>query len=407
MSLQANHLLYRDFPIGISRPYKELTLAPDWGTRHMGLLGFAEASIAYMASLCISDYRTRAREPARGLEVMLEQSRSKKLTLGRELALFRASASAIEKPLILAPVDFPEEELDALGRFVAAVDAIQAAVDGLNSEASPAAIDIGVNVSRGLADYESKLGWWEGWERLVAYRNKVAHFDSERWPIYGPGYWDIMGPLLHDSLVELLTQREVAEAVLAHPVFQIMRIRPDDASNFIHSLRGEERGVYLEREVMAPQPVTQRWSSEHWKATEASSCVLERAGGEWRIRSLFWDLRNGIPPVMDMEAADSAAKPSSDGGSRRPPTGPRPVREGRGTAPGTCGEFAQGILSDGTPFHVTCPINKSATVVASLRDAKTLKILGLGARCTPASPRSTTRRVSWSKPGIGTRSSRS
>jgi L-threonine kinase len=378
MSLQANHLLYRDFPIGISRPYKELTLAPDWSTRHMGLLGFAEASIAYMASLCISDYRTRAREPAHNLEVMLEQSRSKKLTLGRELSLFRASASAIEEPLIPAPANFPEDEFGALGKFVAAVDAIQAAVDGLNSAASPAVIDIGVNVSRGLADREPRLGWWEGWERLVAYRNKVAHFDSERWPIYGRGYWDVMGPLLHGSLVELLTQREVAEAVLAHPVFQITRIRPDDDSNFIHSLRGEERGVYFEQEVIAPQPVTQRWSSEHWKATEASSCVLEREGGEWRIRSLFWDLRNGIPPVMDMEAADSVAKPSSEGGSRRPPGSPRPVREGRGTAPGTCGEFAQGILSDGTPFHVTCPINKSATVVASLRDAKALNILGLG-----------------------------
>ncbi len=344
----------------------------------MGLLGFAEASIVYMASLCISDYRTRAHEPARSLEVMLERSRSRKLSLGRELELFRASASAIEAPLIPAPGDFPDDELGALGRFAAAVDAIQAAVDGLSSEASPAVIDIGVNVSRGLADCEPKLGWWEGWEKLVAYRNKVAHFDSERWPIYGPGYWDIMGPLLHDSLVELLTQREVAAAVLAHPVFQIMRIRPDDASNFIHSLRGEERGVYLEREVMAPQPVTERWGSEHWKATEASSCVLEHDGGEWRIRSLFWDLRNGIPPVMDMEAADSVAKPSSEGGSRRPPGNPRPVREGRGTAPGTCGEFAQGILSDGTPFHVTCPINKSSTVVAGLRDAKTLKILGLG-----------------------------
>jgi|GEM_PF-171506 len=378
MSLQANHLLYRDFPIGISRPYKELTLAPDWGTRHMGLLGFAEASIVYMASLCISDYRTRAREPAHNLEVMLEQSRSKKLSLGRELALFRASASAIDGPLIPAPADFPDDQLGALGRFVAAVDAIQAAVDGLNSGASPAAIDIGVNVSRGLADCEPKLGWWEGWERLVAYRNKVAHFDSERWPIYGPGYWDIMGPLLHDSLVELLTQSEVAEAVLAHPVFQITRIRPGDARNFIHSLCGEERGLYFEREVMAPEPVTQRWSSEHWKATEGSSCVLERDGGEWRIRSLFWDLRNGIPPVMDMEAAGSAAKPSSEDGSRRPSTGPRPAREGRGTAPGTCGEFAQGVLSNGTPFHVTCPINKSATVVASLRSASNLEILGLG-----------------------------
>lgn len=344
----------------------------------MGLLGFADAAIAYLASLCISDYRTRAREPARSVEVMLEQSRSKKLTLGRELALFRASTSAIEEPLIAAPLDFPEDELAASGRFVAAVDAVQAAVEGLQREASPAAIDVDVNVARGLADCEPKLGWWESWERLVAYRNKVAHFDSERWPIYSPGYWDIMGPLLHDSLVELLTQQAVAEAVLAHPVFQITRIRPCDPRNFVHSLCGEERGVYFEREVTAPEPVTQRWSGEHWKATEASSCVLERNGGEWRIRSLFWDLRNGVPPVMDMEVADSVAKPSPEGGSRRPPGGSRPTKEGRGTAPGTCGEFAQGILSGGTPFHVTCPINKSATVVASLRDAEALRVLGLG-----------------------------
>lgn len=344
----------------------------------MGLLGLADAAVAYMASLCISDYRTRAREPARGVEVMLERSRSKKLTLGRVLALFRASASAIEGPLIPAPADSPKYEFGALGRFVAAVDAVQAAVDGLHKEASPAAIDVGVNVERGLADHEPRLDWWEGWERLVAYRNKVAHFDSERWPIYSHGYWDTMGPLLHDGLVDLLTQQEVAEAVLAHPVFQITRIRPDGSGKFVHSLCGEERGLYFERDVIASQPVTQRWSSEHWKATEASSCVLERDEGEWRIRSLFWDLRNGIPPVMDMEAADSVAKVPAEGVSQGSPGPPRPGREGRGTAPGTCGEFAQGILSDGTPFHVTCPINKSATVVASLREAKALKILGLG-----------------------------
>lgn len=344
----------------------------------MGLLGLADAAVAYMASLCISDYRTRVREPARGVEVMLEQSRSKKLTLGRELALFRASASAIDGPLIPAPADFPKQEFGALGKFVAAVDAVQAAVDGLHKEASLAAIDVGVNVARGLADHEPRLGWWEGWERLVAYRNKVAHFDSERWPIYGHGYWDTMGPLLHDGLVDLLTQQEVVEAVLAHPVFQITRIRPDDSGNFVHSLCGEERGLYFERDVIAPQPVTQRWSSEHWKATEASSCVLERDEGEWRIRSLFWDLRNGVPAVMDMEAADSVAKSSAEGVSRRSPSRSRPAREGRGTALGTCGEFAQGILSEGTPFHVTCPINKSATVVVSLREAKALKILGLG-----------------------------
>ena len=378
MALQANHLLYRDFPIWISRPYKELALAPDWGTRHLGLLGLADAAIAYMASLCLSDYRTQAREPARSVEVMLEQSRSKKLTLGRELALFRASASAIEGPLIPAPAEFPGCDLPAVGRLVAAVDAVQAAVDGLHSEASPTAIDVEVNVTRALSDCEPELGWWEGWERLVAYRNKVAHFDSERWPIYSPGYWNTMGPLLHDGLVELLTQQEVAEAVLAHPVFQLTRVRTDESGNFVHSLCGEERGVYFEREVTATQPVTERWSSDHWMATEASSCMLERDRGGWRIRGLFWDLRNGVPPVMDMEAADSAAKPSRKSGPVPQGRGLRPAKEGRGNAPGTCGEFVQGILSSGEPFHVTCPINKSATVVASLRPARSFSILGLG-----------------------------
>jgi hypothetical protein len=141
MALHANHLLYRDFPVWISRPYKELTLAPDWGTRHMGLLGLTDAAIAYLASLCLSDYRTRARKPARNVEVLLERSRSKKLTLGRELALFRESVRAVQSPLVPAPVESPRtrNELAALARFAVAVDAIQAAVDGLQSDASPAA----------------------------------------------------------------------------------------------------------------------------------------------------------------------------------------------------------------------------------------------------------------------------
>lgn len=344
----------------------------------MGLLGLADAAIAYMASLCLSDYRTQAHKPSHGVETMLERSRSKKLTLGHELALLRASASAIEGPLIPAPAKFPGCELHAVGRLVAAVDAVQAAVNGLNSEASPAAIDVGVHVTRALPDAEPKLGWWEGWERLVTYRNKVAHCDAERWPIYSPGYWDIMGPLLHDGLVELLTQQGVAEAILAHPVFQLTRIRPDESGKFVHSLCGEERGVYFEREVIAHQPITERWASESWKATEASSCVLERDGEEWQIRGLFWDLRNGVPPVMDMEAGHSAVKPSGKSGPLRPFGGSRRAKDGRGTAPGTCGEFAQGILSSGQPFHVTCPINKSATVVASLRPAKAFTVCGLG-----------------------------
>ncbi len=378
MALQANHLLYRDFPIGISRPYKDLTLASDWGTRHMGLLGLAEAALSYLASLCLSDYRTRTDAPARSVEVVLEQSRSKKLTLGHELALFRESLKAVEEPLIPPPDRFPKCRLDAVGRFAAAFEAIQAAVDGLSADASPAAIDVGVHVERGLFGDPPRLGWWQGWEKVVAYRNKVAHFDSERWPIYSVGYWDLMGPLLHDCLVELLIQEQVAEAILCHPVFQVLQIRADGHGGVVHSMGGEERGVYLERDVIDRESVMERWDKDHWKATDASLYVLECGeDGSWVIRGLFWDLHNGVPPVMDMGVADSITMTGADEAPAAPAR-PSGVREGRGTAPGTCGEFAQGILSSGTPFHVTCPINKSATVVVSLRPARVLKLLGLG-----------------------------
>jgi L-threonine kinase len=40
---------------------------------------------------------------------------------------------------------------------------------------------------------------------------------------------------------------------------------------------------------------------------------------------------------------------------------------GTGTAPGTCGELAQGFTADGQPFHVTCPINRYATATVRLQ----------------------------------------
>ena len=65
------------------------------------------------------------------------------------------------------------------------------------------AIAVDVHVERNMAGGDEQLGWWTGWKKVVEYRNKVQHFDAERWPIYGDCYWDVMGPLLHDCLVEL------------------------------------------------------------------------------------------------------------------------------------------------------------------------------------------------------------
>ncbi len=47
---------------------------------------------------------------------------------------------------------------------------------------------------------------------------------------------------------------------------------------------------------------------------------------------------------------------------------------GTGVAPGTCGELVQGFTSEGRPFHVTCPIEKSSTVKVDIRPSERLII---------------------------------
>ena len=89
-----------------------------------------------------------------------------------------------------------------------------------------------------------------------------------------------------------MTENDVVDAVLGHPVFQIMHVEADQDGQFVHLLRGEEQAVYVEREVIAPEPVASRWENERWKDADASSFIFERYGengDDWRIRSPFWD----------------------------------------------------------------------------------------------------------------------
>jgi L-threonine kinase len=51
-----------------------------------------------------------------------------------------------------------------------------------------------------------------------------------------------------------------------------------------------------------------------------------------------------------------------------------PWRAATGTAAGTCGELVQGFTGSGQPFHVTCPIAKSATVTVTIRPAPEFSI---------------------------------
>lgn len=369
--MQWNESLSRNFPPELRDAYRDAVRAREWSSRHKGLLDFAEATLGYLASLCLSDYRTRCTELADNVESLIERSRKKPLTMGRVLELFEASAMAVPDPLV-PPAELPTNaQLGDVRRFIAVIAALETAMAGLSQGAPPSAINVPHHVENARVEDGDGPDWWEAWRRLVSYRNRVTHAaGSRRWPTGSDGYWDAMGPLLHNALVEMLAHDALVEAVLKHPVATITLLSRRGSGEFVHLVCGEERGVLFEEEVVAAVPVTERWA-ESWAATTATSYVLDPAPDGWSIHSPFWDLRNGLPPAMDVGISSGVAGVAGKRTKR-----PR-AREGRGSAPGTCGEFIQGVLPDGTRFHVTCPINKSSTVVAKLRPADELSVIGL------------------------------
>lgn len=371
--MEWNESLYLNFPPELRDAYRDAVRPREWSSRHKGLLDFAESTLRYLASLCLSDYRTRRAELAGDVESLIERSRKRPPTMGRVLELFRTSAAAMPDPLVPRADLLSSMRLDDVRRLVGAVAAIEAAMAGLSPSASPSAVNVAYHVEHAKREGGEGLDWWGAWRLLVAYRNRVTHATGlDRWPTGGEGYWDAMGPLLHDALVEMLAHAAVMDTVLKHPVVTIARLLEREGK-FVHVVCGEERGVVFEKEIVAATPVTRRWA-ESWAATTASAYVLDPGPDGWSFHSPFWDLRNGMPPAMDDVGTGSGGAAATVTGKRT--KRPR-AREGRGSAPGTCGEFIQGLLPDGTRLHVTCPINMSSTVVAKLRPADELSVIGL------------------------------
>lgn len=373
--MQSNRSLYRDFPPELRNAYGDALRAPEWSGKHKGLLDFAEFTLGYLASLCLSDYRSHHTELADDVELLIERLRKKPMTMGRLLELFKASFKAMPHPLVPSAHLLADTRLEDVERFVAAVAAIETATAGLSPGASPSAINVGYHVEQARPGGGEAPDWWEAWRQLIAYRNRVTHAGGKApWPTAGEGYWDAMAPLLHDALVEMLAHDAIIESVLEHPVGTITRVMQRDTGEVVHLVCGEERGVLFEEEIVATTPATERWAERWAAATTATSFVLHRPGDEWRIRNPFWDLRNGLPPAMGVGVASTVT--SGVAATRKPAKRP-PAKEGRGSAPGTCGEFVQGVLPNRTRFHVTCPINMSSTVVTKLRPAEELSVVGL------------------------------
>jgi L-threonine kinase len=189
----------------------------------------------------------------------------------------------------------------------------------------------------------------------------------------------VFTPLLEAAIVELLTFGPAAEVILNHPVAALTLLTRHKDGTATHVFCGEDRGAWFDVSIVASEPVTDRWSKDEWRATTASKYVLgQDPDGKFSIRALFWDLHESPPPPIHLPDAgtanlDNPAVAVARSSSTKP-------LEGRGTAPGTCGEFAQGPLPDGTQYHVTCPINKSATVAVEIRKADEFSVLGLQLR---------------------------
>lgn len=374
--MDPHRLLYQAAPRPIRDAYGEVVRAGSWTARHGGLLALVEASLDYLAAIAFSDYRSGSGAPARPVESLLDHARAAPLTVGRALELLKTSVAATADPLFPDQAD-SGEPLEAVARFAAAMQAIEAAVEGLQPGTSPSVVNVRWHVERAVID-DQPIGWWEAWNRIKAYRNKAAHSGRERWPLQSEGYDEVMAPLLHDALVAVLDHPGVVAGAYRCAVVNLTTpVKRLPSGEFMHQVCGELDGVWFSRDIIEPADATSRWSDEHWNATETSKFLVERRpGGELSFRALYWDLSDSPPPAIGGPA------PNRDGATGRAPRRPRAAdarsaREGRGTAVGTCGEFVQGTLPDGTPFHVTCPINKSATVIARLEPASHLEVTGL------------------------------
>jgi L-threonine kinase len=372
----ANTELYRDFPPDIREAYKEAVEVIEPFRRHNHVLRLAELALEYMASLAFSDYRSRLTTPSENVESLLEELRTRNLTLGNALQLLQASAGAVSDPLFPKGVPLTARQLPATGRLSAAMLSITAALDDWEPSTNTAKLAVEKCVSRALERTTPKLSWWRAWEEIVNYRNRLSHSRKRAWPITNEHYYDVFTPLFEAAVVEVLAYPPVAAAILDHPLVDVTLMTDNPDGTVTHTVMGEERGVSRGHEVVLPKKVTDIWKDDAWHATSASKYVLECTDGLFDIRALYWDISESPPPPLGSPKFPSAAASAGTSPASRVSRSKRPL-EGRGVAPGTCGEFAQGPLPDGEEFHVTCPINKSATVDVEVRAADDFVVTGL------------------------------
>ena len=348
-------MIFQQFPPAIRQLYTLVVTERSLPSRHAKLCKLGEGALAYMASLALSDYRNRRHtDPDPKVESVL--SGLKRISMGQYLQIFRVATDAIQPALFDYKLSRPDNCM-AISLFCAAYSAVQEAID-LEAQ----------NLRRiVLQKLESpaKCTWLGFWDKLVEYRNRAeAHPAAYNWPTGHRDYYSILTPLLENALVEALTAPHVERVFRDHPVAALSHISYD-VDRYLHEVSGEDLGLPFESLISMDRSVTDIWSQDSWQARPGCLLMLAKLpSGAYEITGPMYDLAANGPPVpLPAGAPQQTRVVAAYAGSTSP------WRAATRTAAGTCGELVQGFTSQGVPFHVTCPIAKTATVTVTARPA--------------------------------------
>jgi L-threonine kinase len=355
-----NRVIFQQFPDPLRKQYAVAVVERNPASRHARFCKLGEAAISHMASMALSDYRNR-RHADPDLKVESLISSLKRISMGTYLQIFRVATDAIQPALF----DYKLSRADnciAISRFFSAYSAIE---DAIELEAQ----NLRRIVSQRL-EQPGRATWLTFWEKLVEYRNRAeGHPATYKWPIHHADYYALMTPLLEEALVEALTAAHVEHVFSEHPIATLNHIKYTGDS-YLHEVVGEDLGLPFESIISLDRSVTDVWSQEGWKAEAGCKLMLDKLpSGAYEISGLMHDLVASGPPASLAAAVPNEPRVvvSSTGSTS-------PWRVATGSAAGTCGELVQGFTSAGQPFHVTCPIAKSATVTVTVRAAPEFSI---------------------------------
>jgi L-threonine kinase len=352
---RTNPVIFQQFPRPIRELYGAVVVERSLPARHAKLCKLGEGALAYMASMALSDYRNRRHtDPDPKAESVL--SGMKRISMGQYLQIFRVATDAIQPALFDYKLSRPDNCV-AMSRFAAAYAAIQEAIE-LEAQ----------NLRRIVlqrVEAPSRCTWLGFWDRVVEYRNRAeAHPATYNWPVAHADYYAILTPLLEDALVEALTAPHVERVFRDHPVATLSHISYG-VDRYLHEVAGEDLGLPFGSLISMDRSVTDIWSQASWQARPGCLLMLAKLpSGAYEISGLMHDLvAEGPPSPLAAGASQQPRVVAARAGSTSP------WRTATRTAAGTCGELVQGFTAQGVPFHVTCPITKTATVTVTARPA--------------------------------------